>query len=321
MDKYIKIAKVILFVQLLTVMVVFGPTFLPASINFLQLLSLTIGPVILLIPFALLLAVSFIALFYTFVLPFLVLAIRNKPISIEENKISSIHLFFLFSPLVSIVAAILLHFTLSPPQISCPTLAVTGVKTIFTYGTARYFVLSIVAIPIFISFLSSAGLLILRKRIGRNTTLLSLMVIIIYLLTAPILFSITFASLNSTRPKSADARRISDIKQTQLALELYFDQFHSYPMVRGETSDGRWNELRNFLIPKFISRLVDDPCINVSRSYQYDYKNSPDGRSYVMRAILNDAKNSVLNSDMDGKVFNVWCGNQGEEQEYCVGSK
>ena len=38
------------------------------------------------------------------------------------------------------------------------------------------------------------------------------------------LSSVVLASLNSARAKSRDAKRLSDIKSLQLALELYFDQ-------------------------------------------------------------------------------------------------
>ena len=51
-------------------------------------------------------------------------------------------------------------------------------------------------------------------------TLIELLVVIAII---GILASIVLASLNSARQKSRDARRIADIKQIQLALELYFE--------------------------------------------------------------------------------------------------
>ena len=44
-----------------------------------------------------------------------------------------------------------------------------------------------------------------------------------------ILSSVVLASLSTARQKSRDARRISDIGQIQLALELFFDASLSYP--------------------------------------------------------------------------------------------
>ena len=61
----------------------------------------------------------------------------------------------------------------------------------------------------------------------RGFTLIELLVVIAII---GILSSIVLASLNSARQSSRDARRISDIKQFQLALELYFDDNSaSYP--------------------------------------------------------------------------------------------
>lgn len=57
-------------------------------------------------------------------------------------------------------------------------------------------------------------------------TLIELLVVIAII---GILSSVVLASLNSAREKSRDARRISDIKQIQLALELYFDSNSEYP--------------------------------------------------------------------------------------------
>jgi prepilin-type N-terminal cleavage/methylation domain-containing protein len=60
----------------------------------------------------------------------------------------------------------------------------------------------------------------------RGFTLIELLVVIAII---GILSSIVLASLNSARQRGRDARRISDIKQIQLALELYYDANSAYP--------------------------------------------------------------------------------------------
>ena len=78
----------------------------------------------------------------------------------------------------------------------------------------------------------------------KGFTLIELLVVIAII---GILASIVLASLNSARVKSRDARRVADIKQLQLALELYYNDNAVYPAT--STS----------LVPTYISVLPKDP--------------------------------------------------------------
>jgi general secretion pathway protein G len=64
------------------------------------------------------------------------------------------------------------------------------------------------------------------KKGNRGFTLIELLVVIAII---GILSSVVLASLNTARRKARDSRRISDIQQIQLALELYFDSCRTYP--------------------------------------------------------------------------------------------
>lgn len=64
------------------------------------------------------------------------------------------------------------------------------------------------------------------KNSKKGFTLIELLVVIAII---GILSSVVLASLSTARQKSRDAKRISDLGQVQLALELYFDRYQSYP--------------------------------------------------------------------------------------------
>ncbi len=87
----------------------------------------------------------------------------------------------------------------------------------------------------------------------KGFTLIELLVVIAII---GILSSVVLASLNSAREKSRDAKRVSDIKQLQLALELYFDTNSEYP-----------DDLANLVTSGFIAALAVDP---LGGAYAYD---------------------------------------------------
>lgn len=98
-----------------------------------------------------------------------------------------------------------------------------------------------------------------------------------------ILASIVLASLNSARIKSRDARRISDIKQIQLALELYYNDYLEYPTSLSQ------------LKPKYKQDGLTDP----SNQASYNYTNCVDGSNYHLGASLEEEKNLYLSTDED----------------------
>jgi prepilin-type N-terminal cleavage/methylation domain-containing protein len=64
------------------------------------------------------------------------------------------------------------------------------------------------------------------KKAEKGFTLIELLVVIAII---GILSSIVLASLNTARQKSRDAKRVSDVRQLQLAFELFFDSCRQYP--------------------------------------------------------------------------------------------
>lgn len=115
---------------------------------------------------------------------------------------------------------------------------------------------------------------------ARGFTLIELLVVIAII---GILSAVVLTSLNSARLKARDARRISDIKQIQLALELAYDTNGSYPAA----------PLTTVNLPS-MSAIPTDPTDNSA----FGYAQLSSGASYILGASL-EADNGVLDSDND----------------------
>ncbi len=68
----------------------------------------------------------------------------------------------------------------------------------------------------------------MRKQ--RGFTLIELLVVIAII---GLLSTLAVVALNNARMKSRDAKRVSDIKQIQTALELYYNDANAYPASLG----------------------------------------------------------------------------------------
>ena len=143
------------------------------------------------------------------------------------------------------------------------------------------------------------------KNTKRGFTLIELLVVIAII---GILSSVVLASLNSARKKGRDARRIADVKQIQLALELYYDANGTYPAAISGTE---------LTAPGYIATNPKDPT--TSAVYAYDQITS--GSAYYLGTNLETSGHSALSSDADSAGTNVegtdndGCGN--EANLYC----
>ncbi|MEK9176963.1 MAG: prepilin-type N-terminal cleavage/methylation domain-containing protein [Patescibacteria group bacterium] len=130
------------------------------------------------------------------------------------------------------------------------------------------------------------------KRTGKGFTLIELLVVIAII---GILSSVVLASLNDARMKSRDAKRIADLKQLQLALELFFDGSGAYPTYAQYSTSGTGN-----LTPQYMATLPKDPTANVIYTYVGLAGTGTACTSYHIGAGLEQTGNQVLNTDTDG---------------------
>jgi len=129
------------------------------------------------------------------------------------------------------------------------------------------------------------------QKITRKTsdgfTLIELLVVIAII---GILSSIVLTSLNSARSKTRDAKRMSDIRQLQLALEFYYDANGTYPNIPQSSDasvcENRWPTLDTSLSP-YISVPHDPlgpPVSYPASRYCYFYNLKNGGQGYVIMA-------------------------------------
>ncbi len=113
-----------------------------------------------------------------------------------------------------------------------------------------------------------------KKGLAWGFTLIELLIVISII---TILSSIVLASLNSARARGRDTKRISDIKQIQLSLQLYADaNSDKYPPGAQNNSTVAPNiVLQNLLVPTFIPVLPMDPSNN--KPYDYQALNNSSG--------------------------------------------
>ncbi len=134
-------------------------------------------------------------------------------------------------------------------------------------------------------------------------TLIELLVVIAII---GVLASIVLASLNTARRKSRDARRISDIKQIQLGLELYFDGpgGSQYPVatdnilancVAGGLAFGL-----EVLVPTYMPQIPRDPnATGLALCYSYATPSTGTRSTYHLGAVLEETGSSLYNQDKD----------------------
>lgn len=139
------------------------------------------------------------------------------------------------------------------------------------------------------------------RRTHRGFTLIELLVVIAII---GILATIVLVSLGTARRRARDARRIGDVRQVTLALQLYHEENGKYPAdIYAATGS---------LTPTYMRSVPKDP--NASANYLYGVDSATNPQDYVMGATL-EVANQALNDDVDtNPVYGINCA----DLTYCV---
>ena len=112
----------------------------------------------------------------------------------------------------------------------------------------------------------------------KGFTLIELLVVVAII---GLLSTLSIVALNTARAKARDARRVSDIKQIQTALELYYNDNAAYP-----------SSTLNSLVPAYMGAVPTNPTPtndgNCAASYSYTYSQQSSNRSYTLTYCLGD---------------------------------
>ena len=144
------------------------------------------------------------------------------------------------------------------------------------------------------------------NRKQKGFTLIELLVVVTII---GILATIVLVSLNDARMKARDVRRLADLRQVALALELYYDDNPGtgYP---GTSGSNQWSAMETALETDYIASVPGDPGTNT-----YEYWVASDKNGYVLKATLENSDNPALDDDIDGgNVLGCDC----DDPAYCL---
>lgn len=180
---------------------------------------------------------------------------------------------------------------------------------------------------------------------NKGFTLIELLVVIAII---AILSGIIVTSLTSSKLKSRDASRVSDLNQIQLALEQYFDRCGQYPtntagqpstysssnpvfpslgVFNGCPLDSSGNQIT---LGSYISVIPVDPSTGNAFDYKTNVTANTPPTDFVLHAKLeaqeNPQQNSYPDSVKQGWASSVACYNSGSSSSdyqlgYCVSTK
>ncbi len=145
-----------------------------------------------------------------------------------------------------------------------------------------------------------------KKKNRGGFTLIELLVVVAII---GILATIVLVSLNTARMKARDVRRLADLRQVALALEMYYDD-HTDTGYPGNSGSNQWAAMETALETDYIASVPSDPGTNT-----YEYWVASGNQGYVLKAALENPDNPALDNDVEGDdVLGCNC----DDPNYCL---
>ncbi|MDP2709366.1 MAG: type II secretion system protein [bacterium] len=122
-------------------------------------------------------------------------------------------------------------------------------------------------------------------------TLIELLVVIAII---GLLSTLAVVALNNARMKSRDAKRVSDIKQIQTALELYYNDANAYPATGGVVPNGTisYGGVTYMSSVPYNPAPADTGCTTATGTYAYTGTGTGNS-SYTLSYCLGGATGGV----------------------------
>jgi len=127
----------------------------------------------------------------------------------------------------------------------------------------------------------------------KGFTLIELLVVIAII---GLLSTMSVLALNQARARARDAKRISDVKQIQTALELYYNEEGQYPttVTTGGTIQSTAGNVYLASVPTPPTPTDGSACPGTQPSYTYDKQTATGtGGSYTINYCLGATINTV----------------------------
>ena len=145
---------------------------------------------------------------------------------------------------------------------------------------------------------------------SRGFTLIELLVVIAII---GILATIVLVSLNTARAKARDTKRLGDLRQVALAMEMYYDDNAKYPGGSETSGCDDWAAMKTAIETGGYMTVVPSDPINSGTNV---YTLESNEQSYILRAQLENTNNPAFDVDVDGVVMSCNCDDA--SNYYCI---